>query len=181
MNCCFAQSIESDPAPPNGQFNATISEEPSTQYLIPDVPPQLNVDRHWLSLTPSLALIVDYNAFSQDAASLSQVGKQIDQFDDHAVRFMAREKVGGAYKLGYLVAAENIGFDSDPEQLWNLTDLAVTVPIGGPETTVSVGKLKETFAYEMVFIRSLRAGIRNASLMTLVASACGRSVMYRCI
>jgi phosphate-selective porin OprO/OprP len=101
-------------------------------------------------LTPGLVLIGDYNAFGQDAASISQVGKQRDQFDDRAVRFMARGKIGGAYKFGYLVAAEYKGFDTDPEQLWNLTDLAVTAPIGGPETTVSVGKLKETFAYEMV-------------------------------
>ena len=150
----FSQSIESDPAPPRGQFFAPPSDEPPPQYLVPDVPPrvsqQLKIDRHWLSLTPGLVLIGDYNAFGQDAASLSQVGKQADQFDDRAVRFMARGRVGGAYKLGYLVAAEYKGFDTDPEQLWNLTDLAVTAPIGGPETTVSVGKLKETFAYEMV-------------------------------
>ena len=153
-NCSLAQSIESDPAPPRGQFTAPVSDPPAPQYLIPDVPPQisqqLKVDRHWFSLTPGLVLIGDYNAFGQDAASLSQVGKQVDQFDDRAIRFMARGKVGGAYKMGYLVAAEYKGFDTDPEQLWNLTDLAVTAPIGGPETTVSVGKLKETFAYEMV-------------------------------
>jgi phosphate-selective porin OprO/OprP len=153
-NCSLAQSIESDPAPPRGQFTAPVSDQPAPQYLIPDVPPQisqqLKVDRHWFSLTPGLVLIGDYNAFGQDAASLSQVGKQVDQFDDRAIRFMARGKVGGAYKMGYLVAAEYKGFDTDPEQLWNLTDLAVTAPIGGPETTVSVGKLKETFAYEMV-------------------------------
>jgi phosphate-selective porin OprO/OprP len=123
-------------------------------YVIPDVPPQisqqLKVDRHWITMTPGLVLIGDYNAFGQDANSLSQVGKQADQFDDRAVRFMARGKVGGAYKLGYLVAAEYKGFDTDPEQFWNLTDLAVTAPLGGPETTLSVGKLKETFAYEMV-------------------------------
>jgi hypothetical protein len=91
-------------------FTAPVSDQPAPQYLIPDVPPQisqqLKVDRHWLSLTPGLVLIGDYNAFGQDAASLSQVGKQIDQFDDRAIRFMARGKVGGAYKMGYLVAAE---------------------------------------------------------------------------
>lgn len=98
---CFAQSIESDPAPARGQFTAPESTEPAPEYLIPDVPPQLSqqlkVDRHWLSLTPGLVLIGDYNAFGQDASSLSQVGKQIDQFDDRAVRFMARGKVGGVY------------------------------------------------------------------------------------
>ncbi|MFM2219078.1 MAG: hypothetical protein RL240_3396 [Planctomycetota bacterium] len=150
----FAQSIESDPAPPRGEFTAPTADEPPPQYLIPDVPPQitqsLNVDQHWITMTPGLVVIGDYNAFGQDAASLSQVGKQVDQFDDRAIRFMARGKIGGEYKLGYLLAAEYKGFDTDPEQLWNLTDLAVTAPIGGPETTLSVGKLKETFAYEMV-------------------------------
>jgi phosphate-selective porin OprO/OprP len=164
--------------------------------LIPDVPPQisqqLNIDRHWLTLTPGLVLIGDYNAFGQDAASISQVGKQRDQFDDRAVRFMARGKIGGAYKFGYLVAAEYKGFDTDPEQLWNLTDLAVTAPIGGPETTVSVGKLKETFAYEMVgdaanlpaqervlspFFVSRNAGIRLNRTRTRPSSH--RS--YRCL
>lgn len=111
---------------------------------------QFVVNREFLTFTPGFVLIGDYNAFGQDAASLSQVGKQADQFDDRAIRFMARGKVGGAYKLGYLAAAEYKGFDTDPAQLWSLTDLAVTAWIGGPETTLSVGKLKETFAYEMV-------------------------------
>lgn len=150
----YGQSIESDLAPPRGQFTAPSSDEAAPVYVIPDVPPQisqqLKVDRHWITMTPGLVLIGDYNAFGQDANSLSQVGKQADQFDDRAIRFMARGKVGGAYKLGYLVAAEYKGFDTDPEQFWNLTDLAVTAPLGGPETTLSVGKLKETFAYEMV-------------------------------
>ena len=150
----LAQSIESDPAPPRGEFTAPTSDEPPPQYLIPDIPPQitqsLNVDQHWISMIPGFVVIGDYNAFGQDAASLSQVGKQVDQFDDRAIRFMARGKIGGEYKLGYLLAAEYKGFDTDPEQLWSLTDLAVTAPIGGPETTLSVGKLKETFAYEMV-------------------------------
>lgn len=150
----LSQSIESDLAPPRGEFTAPALEEPATPYLVPDVPPQLSqrlqLDRHWITITPGLVLIGDYNAFGQDAASLSQVGKQRDQFDDRAVRFMARGKIGGEYKFGYLVAAEYKGFDTDPDQLWNLTDLAITAPVGGPETTLSVGKLKETFAYEMV-------------------------------
>jgi hypothetical protein len=87
----YGQSIESDLAPPRGQFTAPSSDEAAPVYVIPDVPPQisqqLKVDRHWITMTPGLVLIGDYNAFGQDANSLSQVGKQADQFDDRAIRF----------------------------------------------------------------------------------------------
>jgi phosphate-selective porin OprO and OprP len=150
----LGQSIESDLAPPQGQFVLPPSTDPPMTYRFPDVPhtiaDRLKIDRPWFTATPGMVLIVDYNAFGQDANSLAQVGKQRDQWDDRAVRFMLRGKMGLNYKVGYLFAAEYKGFDSEPGTNWNLTDLALNFPINGPETTLAIGKIKETFAYEMV-------------------------------
>jgi phosphate-selective porin OprO/OprP len=57
---------------------------------------------------------------------------------------------GTSYKVGYLVAGEYKGFDSDPETTWSLTDASLTFPLGSPATKLTFGKTKETFAYEMV-------------------------------
>ena len=61
-----------------------------------------------------------------------------------------RTGLGIVMSVRYLVAGEYKGFESDPEKPWNITDVSMTFPLGGPATTLTVGKTKETFAYEMV-------------------------------
>ena len=63
---------------------------------------------------------------------------------------MIRGTIGHEYKLGYLFAAEYKGFDTEPGDTWQVTDLSFTFPLGGPATKLTVGKTKETFSYEMV-------------------------------
>ncbi len=48
--------------------------------------------------------------------------------------------MGGEYK----------GFDSDPEETWQVTDVSFTFTIRGQATKLTVGKTKETIAYQMV-------------------------------
>jgi len=49
----------------------------------------------------------------------------------------------------YLVSFEYRGFDTDPDHDWNFTDISVTAP-AGPLGKLTLGKMKESFVYEMV-------------------------------
>ncbi len=146
-----AQTTESDPAPARGKFEPDPLPPPAMPFLIPDAPlnaedkTQIRSKRFTLKL--GLVLIADYTAFSQDEANLSQVGTHRNEWDDRAARLMFR---GGLGKVNYLVAGEYKGFDTDPETTWQVTDVSLTFPLGGPRTKLTVGKTKETFAYEMV-------------------------------
>ena len=149
-----AQSEESEPAPALGKFEAEPLPPPDQPFLVPDVPQsivdQTQIKERWITLKVGVVALADYTAFHQDADSVAQVGSQKDQWEARAARLMIRGTIGKEYKIGYLVAGEYKGFESDPESLWSLTDLSFTFPLGGPATKLTVGKTKETFAYEMV-------------------------------
>jgi phosphate-selective porin OprO/OprP len=144
-----AQSEESENAPARGEFEP--APLPPASFMVPEVPESVvdktQVRAKGFTLKLGLVLIADYSAFAQDATSVSQVGEQRDQWDDRAARRMLRGNVG---KVNYLAAGEYKGFETDPLQTWQVTDVSLTLPIGGPETKLTVGKTKETFAYEMV-------------------------------
>jgi phosphate-selective porin OprO and OprP len=149
-----AQSEESEPAPGLGKFEAEALPPPKKPFFVPDVPQSLvdqaQIKERWLTLKVGVVTLADYTAFHQDANSLAQVGPQKDQWEARAARLMLRGTIGKDYKISYLVAGEYKGFESDPETLWSLTDVAFTFPLGGPATKLTVGKTKETFSYEMV-------------------------------
>lgn len=149
-----AQSEESEPAPDRGKFEAAPLPPPEKPFLIPDVPDsvveQTQIKERWVTLKVGLVTLADYTAFNQDNDSIAQVGKQQDQWEARAARLMFRGTLGTDYKVGYLVAGEYKGFETEPEDLWNLTDLSFTFPLAGPATKLTVGKTKETFVYEMV-------------------------------
>jgi phosphate-selective porin OprO and OprP len=149
-----AQSVESDQAPAVGEFEAAPILPAHEPYFIPDVPQsfvdQTQIRERWLTLKLGLVVLADYSAFHQDSDSIGQVGNQEDQWEARAARLMFRGTLGRDYKVGYLVAGEYKGFDTDPGDLWSLTDLSLAFPLGGPATKLTVGKTKETFAYEMV-------------------------------
>src|SRR5436309_10749941 len=148
------QSEESELPPARGEFEAAPLPPPEQPFLVPDVPQswleKFQMRERWMTLKVGLVTLVDYTAFNQDSASIGQVGKQKDQWEARAARLMVRGTLGTDYKIGYLVAAEYKGFETEPEDLWQLTDLSFTFPLGGPATKLTVGKTKETFAYEMV-------------------------------
>jgi phosphate-selective porin OprO/OprP len=150
----YSQSEESEPAPALGKFEAEPLPPPERPFLVPDVPPsvldQMQIKERWITLKVGLVALADYTAFNQDSASIGQVGPQEDQWEARAARLMARGTIGRDYKIGYLVAGEYKGFESEPETLWTLTDVAFIFPLGGPATKLTLGKTKETFAYEMV-------------------------------
>jgi len=149
-----AQSAESEPPPTRGTFKVEPLPPQAKPFLVPDVPPsaadRAAVRSSWFTLKFGLVTLIDYTGFSQDAASVEQVGTQDSRWDARSLRLMLRGTVGSSYTVKYLVAGEYKGFESDPENLWNITDVSMTFPLGGPATTLTVGKTKETFAYEMV-------------------------------
>jgi phosphate-selective porin OprO/OprP len=127
---------------------------PAKPFGLPDVPQSVvdrtSVQSRWFTLKFGLVTLVDYTAFSQDADSVAQVGTQESQWDARSLRLMLRGTVGSTCSVRYLVAGEYKGFESDPDNVWNITDVSMTFTLGGPATTLTVGKTKETFAYEMV-------------------------------
>jgi len=98
-----------------------------------------------------LAPILDYTWLTQDRASVEQVGEQEGGFDVRSARVMARGNLFNRRQRpwSYLISFEYRGLDSDPDNDWNFTDVTLTIP-AGRLGDVSFGKLKETFAYEMV-------------------------------
>jgi phosphate-selective porin OprO and OprP len=145
----WSQSVESEHAPARGEFEP--APLPEVAFALPDVPRAVTertaVRSKWFTMKVGFVVIADYTAFRQDTTSVTQVGEQRDQWDDRAARLMLRGTLG---KANYLIAGEYKGFESDPETTWQMTDVSVTVPLGGPQTRLTLGKTKETFAYEMV-------------------------------
>lgn len=148
-----AQAPESELPPEAGAFEGRIPP-PIPGALLPDVSPAayaaISVSTPGFTLRPGLVLLGDYTFFSQDAASLGQVGAQQDRGQLRAARMMLRGTVGTDYVVRYLVAGEYKGFDSAYDRAWDMTDVSLIFPLRGPSTTLTVGKTKEAFAYEMV-------------------------------
>src|ERR1035438_9911779 len=149
-----AQSDESEPAPALGEFEAAPLPPPEKPFLVPDVPAsvadQTQVRSRWFSLKFGVSAVFDYTTFEQNAASVSQVGRQEDQFQVRDLRLMLRGTIGSDYKVNYFVAGVYKGFDTDPNTTWELVDFWLAFPLGSPATKLTVGKMKETFGYEMV-------------------------------
>jgi phosphate-selective porin OprO and OprP len=145
-----AQADESRLAPARGTVEA--APLPAKSFVLPDLPfdvaEKTTLRVKWFTLRPGVVLIADYNAFSQDVASVSQVGEQPDHWDDRAARLMLSGRIGE--HVTYLAAGEYKGFETNPETTWEVTDVSLTLPLGSPATRLTVGKTKETFAYEMV-------------------------------
>jgi phosphate-selective porin len=135
---------EDHPPPPPGY-------SPALPDLSHAFEQEVSVDTKWLTMHLGLAPILDYTFFTQDEASIDQVGVQEDSFEFRSARIQARGNLFADKERpwGYLFSFEYRGFDSEPDETWNITDLAVTIPMGALGE-VSVGKIKEPFVYEMV-------------------------------
>jgi phosphate-selective porin OprO and OprP len=143
-----AQSVETDL--PDGYVPNTPDS-----YFIPDFSQDAykntsHVDEHdRFSIKLGLVVLVDYTDFSQDDESIQQVGLQEDAWQARSIRFMARGHFDLWRKWNYIVAYEYKGFDKNNEANWSSTDITVSTDIAHLGT-LSIGKLKEPFVYEMV-------------------------------
>jgi phosphate-selective porin len=148
-----AQAPESELPPTPGQAEGALLPIGGGVPL-PDVPAPVQaatrVETRGFTLKPGLVILGDYTFVSQDARSVAQVGEQADQGQLRASRLMLRGTIGTGYVVRYLVAGEYKGFDGAADRDWDVTDVSMTFPLGGPSSTLTVGKTKQPFVYEMV-------------------------------
>ncbi len=147
------QSEESVPAPPAGQFVGQPSPVLESALAVLDLPERvlekLQYSNSWFTLKAGESVLIDYTGFTQDSASISQVGKQDDRWQARELRLSLRGTIGSAYRVSYLITASYNG-DADPGTRLSLVDASLSFPIGTPATQLTLGKTKETFDYEVV-------------------------------
>lgn len=153
-----AQQTESTAEPIGDHTGADVYlNDHKRKYFIPDLTPNkpptpeetARKAEQFFTIRPSFAFIGDWTSFGQDAASIDQIGKQDDAFQVRSARLNLIGSLGTSYKVGFQIGGEYKGFDTAPEQDWQLTDLSLTFPLGD-RTKLTIGKIKETFSYEMV-------------------------------
>ena len=154
----MAQRTESADEPIGDHTGTNVSLiDHKRRYFMPDLPlpkplsPEAAAKKaeQFFTIRPSIALLGDWTGFDQNQASVKQVGVQNDEFQVRSARLNLIGSIGTGYKVGFQVGGEYKGFDTEPEQEWQLTDLSLTFPLGS-RTKLTVGKTKETFSYEMV-------------------------------
>jgi hypothetical protein len=132
----------------------TPTAEPEGGYLIPDAPSKALAaadDEHdRFSIKLGLAMLLDYSWFDQDAASVAQVGTQNDGGEVRDARITTRGELGFLGGWRYQVTAQYKGFDREPTETddWNFTDVNLSHDFAFG--TLTFGKLKQTYSYEMV-------------------------------
>ena len=119
-------------------------------YFIPDVKADTvrPVD-HTDPFRISLVILGDHTNFWQDDASIGQVGEQPNKWELRAARLSFLGTLDFGIPVSYQLSGEYKGFDGDPDTTWQLTDLSLTFAFS-PRSKLTLGKTKETFAYEMV-------------------------------
>lgn len=150
----LAQATESL-SEPIGVIGGNADAAPvDVNYAVPELkitpPASAEQTERFFTFRSSLALLQDFTYIDQDDNSIAQVGDQASQWQVRSARLSFLGTFGREYKVGYQFGGEYKGFDTEPEESWQLTDLAFTFPIGGPQNKLIIGKTKEPFAYEMV-------------------------------
>src|SRR5262245_21969239 len=144
-----AQSPESDPI-----AGAAVTPVPAGGYMVPDAPAEwlrsLDVERTNFSFKLGVAMLLDYTWFDQDSASVAQVGAQEDTGEVRDTRVTARGELHFFHDWRYQVTGQYNGFDKEPTDTadWTATDINLTRDFAFG--TLTFGKLKQTFVYEMV-------------------------------
>lgn len=125
-----------------------------TRYAIPDLAedrviiPRLN--SRFLTIRPGIELILDRTGFSQDDASIAQVGRQADLLEVRSASLEFTGEFGPKRLFDYKVGVEYNGFDVDPDTTWAVTDFNVAFSIPKWRTRVRLGQMREDFGYEIV-------------------------------
>jgi len=135
-------------------LQANILADTGKSYFLPDVN---HKNMRWTKggnklFTHQLgfAILLDYDVNIQDETSKTQVGEQPTTGDIRSARMMLRGKINFKAPWSYLISVEYKGFDREEDDpAFGLTDLKFVIPLG-KTSDLTVGKIKETFAYEMV-------------------------------
>ena len=147
------------PPPPDTDYVPPSTTEPgrlpATEFVLPDVPDDWNKrtasDGRLFSTRLSVVALVDYTAFTQDANSVGQVGEQKNQWDVRTFRIMSSGQIKTPHPIRYLISVEVKGQDhvESGDSALGLTDWSFETSVG-KLGTLTFGKVKEPFVYEMV-------------------------------
>jgi phosphate-selective porin OprO and OprP len=128
---------------------ATALTAAAPDYFFPDLAGGALVhDGERFRIKPIIAIVTDYTWFSQDLASLDQVGEQVDTFDLRAARFGLIVSSKGTREWAFTLTADRQEKRTRDDATWQFYDVKVDIPIGPVKLTL--GKQKEPFSFEMV-------------------------------
>ncbi len=147
-----SQDEIASPDTPDHAAQPKVARHEGPNFVVPDLPRGWNeFDNKVFSTTLGFAPIVDYTGFTQDHDSLTQVGKQESRWDIRSGRFSIRGFIHTRRPIQYFLSLEYKGLDR-PEDAppFGITDFWFAVPIHKKIGTLTFGKIKETFTYEMV-------------------------------
>jgi phosphate-selective porin OprO/OprP len=137
---CGAAAHAQTPAP---------APAPAIDYLFPDLgATALVLDGQHFWFRPIIAIVGDYTTFSQDDASLEQVGKQENTPELRAGRLGFTLRSKGKLKWDFYATVDYQERRTRDNAVFQLYDLRFSVPVG--PVKVSIGKQKELIAYELV-------------------------------
>lgn len=148
-------TYDADPAAEKGKLVPGLQPPEPLGRIFPDLPMQfkenITVRTEGFSMIPGLIIRGDYTQFSQDDASIRQLGIQESAWETRNMRLILRGHLGTGYKMGYLMGVEYNDLMFLDGQLWQVSDLAFDFPLTGTgRTKLVLGKMKESFSYEMV-------------------------------
>ena len=128
---------------------------PATAFVMPDVGDDWKDGSSYngraFSSYLTLVGLVDYNAFTQNTASVGQVGAQDNQWDVRSLRISTHGAMKSAHAFDYFFSMEVV----DPDRVKagadaiGITDWYVRTPLGRIGE-LRYGKVKEPFIYEIV-------------------------------
>jgi phosphate-selective porin len=148
-----AQSIESDVTPESAHLvkedhdfamSSIVPDETLEAAKIEDEHDRFSVKFGFVVMP------MDYTTFDQDDDSKQQVGNQQDELEARSLRLSARGHFELFRSWNYMVSYEYKGFDQTSEDDWNTTDFRISTLLGPKLGTLTLGKIKEPFVYEMV-------------------------------
>jgi phosphate-selective porin OprO/OprP len=149
----FAQSVESD-VTPESQHLVKGDSDFAMSSIVPDkaLETARYEDKHdrFSVKFGFVVMPMDYTSFDQDARSKAQVGNQQDELEARSLRLSARGHFELFRTWNYMLSYEYKGFDQTSTDDWNTTDVRVSTLLGPRLGTLTLGKIKEPYAYEMV-------------------------------
>ena len=148
-----AQSVESDVTPESGHL-VRADHDFAMSSIVPDETLEAaTIEDEHDRFSVKFGFVVmpmDYTSFDQDARSKAQVGNQQDELEARSLRLSARGHFELFRDWNYLLSYEYKGFDQTSVDDWNTTDVRISTVLGPKLGTLTLGKIKEPFAYEMV-------------------------------
>jgi len=155
------QSGQTKPAeaPPDTDYAEPVPAVPpcipGNRFAMPDLPDEWShytgYDGPLFSTRFNFVTIVDFNGFTQDADSETQVGEQRDEWDLRTTRLMLRGRMKFHHPVDYFISLEVKGDDhivNDASKI-GFTDFEISTEVG-KLGRLKYGKIKEPFVYEMV-------------------------------